>query len=76
MQNPSPNIVPEMQLAATLNYDLSKIPEHDFQKVEIAGSKRWYCRAHLTLHLRIKDDIKFWVTFNGRELASVTVPYA
>lgn len=65
----------ELYEVTRLRYDLSDIPESDFEKLRITSRRGWYYHANLTFHLLITDSVTFWVTLREKELARVTVAY-
>jgi hypothetical protein len=69
------NDVPELNEVAKLSYDLRDIPEKDLERLRVSGRRRWYYQANLTLHLLVRADVQFWVTFGETELDRVILPY-
>ncbi|EXJ56124.1 hypothetical protein A1O7_09055 [Cladophialophora yegresii CBS 114405] len=65
----------ETNEVARLRYDLSVIPERDFDRMRMSNGRNWYYQANLTFHLLVHADVQFWVTFGENELARVTFPY-
>ncbi|OCT45382.1 Hsp70 family protein [Cladophialophora carrionii] len=66
---------PEMNEVARLRYDLSDIPEREFDRMRMSNGRNWYYQANLTFHLLVQADVQFWVTFGETELARATFPY-
>ncbi|ETI21666.1 hypothetical protein G647_08013 [Cladophialophora carrionii CBS 160.54] len=65
----------EMNEVARLRYDLSDIPEREFDRMRMSNGRNWYYQANLTFHLLVQADVHFWVTFGETELARATFPY-
>jgi hypothetical protein len=64
-----------MQRAAKLTYDLTSVPETEFERLRMSHGRQTYYQARLTFHLLVKKDVAFWVTLGARELARVIIPY-
>ncbi|EXJ65942.1 uncharacterized protein A1O5_10918 [Cladophialophora psammophila CBS 110553] len=65
----------EMYKLAMLKCSLGSVPNEEFERRRMPDSRRSYFLANLRLHLMIKDDVRFWITFEERELDRVAIAY-
>ncbi|KIW87874.1 uncharacterized protein Z519_11458 [Cladophialophora bantiana CBS 173.52] len=66
----------EIYKVAMMKYNLGSAPNEEFERRRMPGSRKSYCLANLTLHLMIKDDVRFWITFKESEFDTVTTTYS